>query len=57
MTMALKYIEVTTNDNLLLQNNTYHKTLKMKPVNVRSGMYIMVLSIMANTHNLKSVIM
>ena len=57
MTMALKYIELTTKDNLLLQNNTYHKTLKMKPVNVRSGMYIMVLSIMANTHNLKSVIM
>ena len=40
MTMALKYIELTTKDNLLLQNNTYHKTLKMKPVNVRSGMYI-----------------
>ena len=39
MTITLKCIEHTTKDNLILQKNTYDKTLKMKPVIVRSGTY------------------
>ena len=38
-------------------NNTYHSTIKMKPVDVKSRTYTLVKKLMMNTQNSKFVIL
>ena len=56
MTSLSKNVFINKLDYIVNEYNTYHRTTKMKPVDVKSGNYLEY-SINSNDKNLKLVIM
>ena len=58
MTSISKSVYIDKLDNIVNEyNNTYHRTIKMKPVDVKDSTYILVKKLMIKILSLKLVIM